>query len=172
MKRTLLGVAIGICIPLLAAAFFIELGAMPVATKGRPLPLERTIARIALHRAMGAEAERPCPIPADEGNLQAGARVYRTQCAVCHGLPGTEPSATAKGLFPRPPQLLRAGSMGVTDDPPGETYWKARNGIRLTGMPGYVDSLSDTELWQVSLLLNRAHDLTPAVRETLRGPVP
>jgi len=25
--------------------------------------------------------------------------------------------------------------VGVSDDEPGETYWKVANGIRLTGMP-------------------------------------
>lgn len=170
--KMLAGVALGICLPLAAAFLFVELGGMPVATAGKPLPLERTIARIALHKAIGAEADRPCPIPADEGNLREGARIYREQCAVCHGLPGTLPTPTAKGLYPRPPQLFKAGGMGVTDDPAGETYWKARNGIRLTGMPGFVDSLSDTELWQVSLLLNKAHELPPSVAQALstRGP--
>jgi mono/diheme cytochrome c family protein len=69
-------------------------------------------------------------------------------------------------MFPPPPQLLPP-KKGVTDDPVGETHWKVKNGIRLTGMPGFVDSLSDTELWQVSLLLLHAHELPPAAQEAL-----
>jgi len=34
--------------------------------------------------------------------------------------------------------------VGVSDDPPGETYWKVANGIRLTGMPAFKDTLTDT----------------------------
>src|SRR5262245_53619158 len=51
-------------------------------------------------------------------------------------------------MFPKPPHLFRG--KGVTDDEPGETYWKVANGIRLTGMPAFKNSLSETEMWQVS----------------------
>ena len=40
-------------------------------------------------------------------------------------------------------------------------------GIRLTGMPGFQDSLSETELWQVSLLLRKAQQLSAPVRQSL-----
>lgn len=50
-------------------------------------------------------------------------------------------------MFPKPPQLFRG--KGVTDDPASETYWKAANGIRLSGMPSFKTKLSDTQLWQV-----------------------
>jgi mono/diheme cytochrome c family protein len=56
----------------------------------------------------------------------------------------------------------------VTDDRIGETYWKAKNGIRLTGMPGYGDTLTDSQLWQVSLLLLHAHELPASVQLALR----
>ena len=32
----------------------------------------------------------------------------------------------------------------MSDDPPGETYWKVANGIRLTGMPSYKELLTET----------------------------
>jgi len=58
----------------------------------------------------------------------------------------------------------------VTDDPPGETYWKVANGIRLTGMPAFKDVLSDTQMWQVSLLLaNADKPLPPAAIAILNG---
>jgi len=61
--------------------------------------------------------------------------------------------------------------VGVSDDPPGETYWKVANGIRLTGMPSYKDILSDTAMWQVSLLLaNADKPLPPAAIDILNGP--
>ena len=68
-------------------------------------------------------------------------------------------------MFPQPPQFFEGH--GVTDDPPGETYWKAKNGIRLTGMPGYGSSLSDQQLWQVSLLLAHADKLPASVQTAL-----
>jgi mono/diheme cytochrome c family protein len=59
----------------------------------------------------------------------------------------------------------------VTDDPPGETYWKAANGIRLTGMPGFMGSLSDTQLWQVSLMLANADKLPAAAKAAVSEPL-
>jgi thiosulfate dehydrogenase len=167
MKKMLLGVALGICILPLGAYLFIVSGGMPVATKGKPLPFERFLASVALHAAVDREANKPSPVEATEANLAAGAKIYQAQCMVCHGSPDRPPTAIALGMYPKPPPLVRSDKKGVTDDSAGETYWKAKNGIRLTGMPGFGDSLSDTELWQVSLLLQHAHELPPSVSQLL-----
>ena len=124
---------------------------------------------MALNAVLKKQAPKNAPIPADEPNLMAGAKVYRANRAVCHGLPNQPETAIAHGLFPKVPQLFKG--KGVTDDPPGVTYWKAANGIRLSGMPGFKGSLSDTELWQVSLLLANADKLSPAVRTILTAPL-
>ena len=84
---------------------------------------------------------------------------------MCHGLPGQPQTAIGKGMFPKPPMLWEDG---VTDDPPGETYWKVSGGIRMTGMPGFEKSLSTTQMWQVSLLLANADKLPAAVKDNLR----
>jgi mono/diheme cytochrome c family protein len=96
----------------------------------------------------------------------AGAALYQQHCAVCHGLPGEPKTAIAQGMFPGPPQLFHGN--GVTDDPPGETYWKVANGIRLTGMPGFRSTLKDEQLWRVSLLLAKANELPASVKSALQ----
>ena len=73
----------------------------------------------------------------------------RQNCAFCHGLPLQAPSAASQGMFPHAPQLFTAKET-VTDDPVGVTYWKVKNGIRLTGMPSFQKALSDQQMWQVS----------------------
>jgi len=80
-------------------------------------------------------------------------------------LPLEAPTAISKGMFPKPPQLFRG--KGVTDDEPGETYWKVANGIRMSGMPGYSQTLSSTEMWEVSLLLANADKLPQAAKVAL-----
>jgi thiosulfate dehydrogenase len=167
VKKIVSGIILGICLCLAGEYLFLTRGGMPVSTKGGPMPFERLIAKAALRSAIGSGAEHSAPIAADETNLVAGAHVYQEQCAVCHGNWGQPPSAIAKGMFPAPPQLLPP-KKGVTDDPVGETYWKVKNGIRLTGMPGYGDGLSDTEIWQVSLLLLHANELPRAAQDALR----
>lgn len=64
------------------------------------------------------------------------------------------------------------GVVGVSDDPVGVTYWKVANGIRLTGMPAFDHTLSETERWQVSLLMAGADKpQTPEVKAVLRQSV-
>ncbi len=169
MVNFLLGIAVGIAAVLVAEFLFFTQGGMPVSARnGQPMPLERFVTGRALQVATGQDAKRPSPIPADAPNLLAGAKVYRENCALCHGAPGAAPrSPVAQGMFPRPPKLMPPDK-GVSDDPVGETYWKVKNGIRLTGMPGFEGALTDTELWQVSLLLLKSDQLPDSVKETLR----
>ena len=68
-------------------------------------------------------------------------------------------------MFPKPPQLFRG--KGVTDDPASETYWKAANGIRLSGMPSFKTKLTDTQLWQVSELLAHANEIPDSAKRLL-----
>jgi mono/diheme cytochrome c family protein len=171
IKTFVLGVVLGMVLLVLAGYLFVTLGGMPVTTTDAPLPFERSLAQKALKVAMHQESGRRAPIPPDDTNLLAGAKVYRAQCAVCHGLPEQPPGAIAKGMFPPPPALFSPRE-GVTDNPEGEIYWQVKHGIRLTGMPGFQASLSDTELWQVSLLLLQAQQLSAPVRQALHTPLP
>ncbi len=145
---------------------YFRFGYAPVATASSPLPFEKQLAHLALNARIHKEAPKNPPIAANEENDVAGARTYRTHCAMCHGLSGEPDTPTAKGMFPKPPQLFQGH--GVIDDPVGETYWKVANGIRLTGMPAYTGSLSSTEMWQVSLLLAHADQLPTPARTLLR----
>lgn len=170
MLRFILGFLTAILLLVVGVGAYLRLGLAPVATASAPLPFERLVTRMALHARIDKEAPTSSPIQPSEEVYAAGARTYRTNCAVCHGLPGQPSTAIAKGEFPKPPALFER--MGVTDDPPGETYWKVANGIRLTGMPGFTGSLGTDEMWQVSLLLANADKVSPAVKSALEAPLP
>jgi thiosulfate dehydrogenase len=161
--RSILAFILGILIiPAIGFAYF-RVGHPPVAVADKSLFLERQIVRVPLHARIDKEMPPSAPIAASTENLVAGAKIYREQCAFCHGLMGN-PSTIASHMHPSTPQLWsshRAGVVGVSDDPPGETYWKVANGIRLTGMPAFGKTLSDTEMWQVSLLLANADKPLP-----------
>jgi len=143
---------------------YLAFGRPPVATADAPFPLEARIVGIPLDARIKREAPSSAPIPASDENLNAGASIYEDKCEVCHGT-ADEPSFMAKAMFPPAPQFWvphKNGEMDVADDPVGETYWKIKNGIRLTGMPAYGKSLTETQLWQVSLLLSMADKPLPA----------
>jgi thiosulfate dehydrogenase len=165
LKTFIVGLIVGVAVvPLALFAYFVT-GQAPVATAAPPMPFEQMLA----HRALNSRIEKEMPkwssVQANEATYMAGAEIYRENCSVCHGAPSGEPTAIAKGMFPRPPQLFKGH--GVTDDEPGETYWKVANGIRLTGMPAYNQSLSETQMWQVSLMLANADKISDAAKAAL-----
>lgn len=170
MKGWLGGFICGLLVLPLIGFFYLRLGFAPVATSAPPMPFEQYFAQSALHARIDKEMPTIEPVPVTEANFLAGAKTYREQCAVCHGLPGQPKSAIAKGMFPSPPHLFEGH--GVTDDPAGETYWKIKNGIRLTGMPGFGKSLTEEQMWQVSELLAKADKIPESVLNELKAQQP
>jgi thiosulfate dehydrogenase len=169
LKALVLGIVIGVLLMICGAWFYFTTGWAPVAVEDPPMLFEKKLAHGALNARIGKDPHTdPAPVPANEATYLAGADVYKQNCAVCHGLPGEPQTAIAHGMFPKPPELFHG--TGVTDDPAWETYWKAKNGIRLTGMPAFKAALNDTQLWQVSVLLANADKISPAVKAVLVGP--
>jgi len=165
VKKFLIGFAAGLIVVPLAIYMYFAYGMAPVATAAPEMPFEKLLAKKALRVRREREMPRSVPITTDESNYAAGARIYREHCAVCHGLPKQSQTAIAKGMYPKPPALL--DGKGVTDDPAGETYWKVAGGIRMSGMPGFQQTLSSTEMWQVSILLAHADRLPTKIQASL-----
>lgn len=166
--KLIVGIVIGLLVLPLGAYIYLKAGMAPVATSAPPLPFERWAARTALHVRIDKEMPKDSPVVANDATYLAGAHVYRAQCAVCHGLPGQPDTEISKGMFPVVPQLWKHG---VDDDPPGETYWKVANGIRLTGMPGFKGALTEEQMWQVSQMLANAPKLPQPVMDLLKQPL-
>jgi len=166
MKTLVIGLIFGICLPFIAAYVFIISGGMPVSTKSPPLPLERFITGLAIHAATKGEMNVQAPFSADSAHLLEGAKVYREQCMMCHGIPDHPASTVAQGLFPGPPQFFKPSKMHH-DHPLGGLFWKIKNGIRLTGMPGFVDNLSEEQLWDLTLLIHQSQSLPDEVKKSL-----
>jgi len=164
-KGIIVGILLGILLIAASVYYYFSSGRAPVATSTTPMPLERKLAKMALHAYLDKLPHPEPQVPADEANLIAGAKVYKEQCAVCHGLPGEPKSTIAAGMFPKPPELFHG--TGVTDDDAWESYWKVENGIRMTGMPGFKDRLTEKQIWQVSVLVKNADKINEAVRKEL-----
>ncbi len=166
MKKFIFGLVIGLLIPAAAGYCYFYFGMAPIATSADPMPFEEKMAKMTIHAHIAKEAPKQSLVTADEPNLTQGAAVYVENCAFCHGLPNQKATMAAKGMFPLPPQLFEKDDM-VTDDPVGHTYWRVSNGLRMTGMPGFKDMLSPTQMWQVSQLLANADKLTDKTKTAL-----
>ena len=162
--KFLIGLLIGLVIVPIGLLCYLRLGNPPVAVADPPFPFEKQIVHVPLDDRIREDMPKTVPIQPTADNMVAGAQIYRQNCAFCHGL-NSQNSTVAPHMYPEAPQLWQAhGSrsvVGVSDDPPGETYWKVANGIRLTGMPSFNQALSSTQMWQVSLLLANAEKPLP-----------
>ena len=164
MRGFVLGLFIGLLLFPVVGFAYLRYGHPPVAVADPSFPMEAAIVHNPLAARIDRDAPKAAPMEPSPTNLALGAQVYRRECAGCHGYYG-QASPLAKAVFPGIPQLWTPhghGVVGVSDDPVGETYWKVANGIRLSAMPSYKHILSETEIWQVSLLLANADKPMPA----------
>jgi thiosulfate dehydrogenase len=161
--KFLLGFVFAFVVLFAGAGAYLKFGNPPVATSDKPFPFEKQIVSVPLGARIDSQMQQP-PFGISEDVYETGAMAYKMQCASCHGGPGQD-VAFAKGMYPQAPQLWKKHShgdvVGVSDDEPGETFWKIKNGIRLTGMPSFKGVLSDDQMWDVALLLKHANEQLP-----------
>jgi mono/diheme cytochrome c family protein len=164
-----IGIATTVAVLIIGGYVFVRAGGVPIATNSHPLPLEERVARTAILAKIGNAAEDKNPLAADDISMLAGVTIFQQNCAVCHSVPRQPRTAISQGMFPSPPQFFEQNDMDlVVKVPTGITYWKVTHGIRLTGMPGFENTLSDTERWQVTTLLANLDKLSATVQEALQ----
>ncbi len=151
---------------------YLKYGRPPVAVSDKAFPFEAQVVHVPLGARIDKELEQP-PFGTSEEVYESGAKIYMTSCAMCHGTPGHD-STIGQYEYPGAPQLFKKHShgnvVGVSDDEAGETYWKVKNGIRLTGMPSFEHVYTTQQMWQVSLLMKNADQPLPdPVKAILSG---
>ncbi|HET8746306.1 MAG TPA: c-type cytochrome [Ramlibacter sp.] len=108
------------------------------------------------------------PPLADEAMVLRGAGCYRDKCELCHGGPGVAPGDPGQSMQPLPGPLVDARRHWRAR----ELYWITRNGIRMSGMPGWEFRLRDQELWEVVAFLQRLPELAAPQYAELLGRAP
>ena len=169
MKSFIVGVVIGVAIVAGGVYYYFVSGMAPAAVADKPMMMERKIASRSLDAHIEAAHIPAPPIQPSDDNYVAAAKNYKDQCAVCHGLPNQPPPGISDNMYPHATLMFKG--KGVTDDPPQESYWKIKNGIRLTGMPTFQGVLDDSQMWQLALFVANADKLPDAAKQIL-VPVP
>ncbi len=90
-------------------------------------------------------------------DLAEGYEHYNEMCVMCHGAPGVKAGDLSQGLNPSPPDLVES----VTDMSPSEVFWVTKNGIKMTGMPGFGPTHDDRKLWDLTAFVKRLPEMTP-----------
>ena len=115
--------------------------------------------------------KRTPPFGTSEDVFEGGAHVYRARCASCHGTPGHD-ATSGKNRLPAAPQLWKMGKagVGVSAKTPGEIYEQIAHGNHRSGMSPFASTLPDTQIWQITLLLDNADkELPDPVMNILEG---
>ncbi len=166
-----LGLLLGFILTVAAIPAYFYFGHPPVAVSDKPAAWEHLTERVAPNRRMQREA-KTAPFAAGEDAFEGAARTYRTQCVQCHGSPAQE-AQTGTAMLPRAPQFFSRDRRSTASKPAGELYWATAFGIRRSGMPAYRKSLTNTQLWQLALLLHSANEELPdPVRDLLNPTIP
>jgi thiosulfate dehydrogenase len=164
MKGFILGVVIGIATLAGGVYYYFVSGMAPAAVADQPMMMERRIANRSLDAHIETAHVPAPPTQPSEENYVAAAKNYKEQCAFCHGLPDQTPKVS-DNMYPRATLLFKG--KGVTDDPPQVSYWKIKNGIRLTGMPTFQGILDETQMWQLALFVANADKLPDSAKQIL-----
>ena len=151
------GIAIAGIVPL-GALLFIKSGVYDVAASRPHTTLTEWITHeTMIHSVKRRAAAIEAPRNVSAGQVLAGFCTYETHCVACHGSAAVAREHWVSGMEPQPPYLVDATEKWS----PSELFWIAKNGIKMTGMPSWRDSLSDAQLWDVVGFLEAGRRLPP-----------
>jgi mono/diheme cytochrome c family protein len=162
MGKFILGVIVTLLILILGALGFAMLGMLPTVANVPPAHFESHIAMSAVDASMERHAPHVTnPLAPTDQNLEDGMKLYTMNCAVCHGGLDRKPSTLATSFYPPPPNLIS----DPPDDPEWHTFYTIRTGIRYSGMPAWDKTLSEQDMWKITMLLSHLDKLPPAVQD-------
>ncbi len=88
----------------------------------------------------------PAEPPRGSASVNTGGMIFRGECAACHGIDGRKPTDIGRWMYPR---TLDLGSPQVQQWSDAELFWIIKNGVRMTGMPGFGKLHSDEQIWHL-----------------------
>lgn len=87
------------------------------------------------------------PPPADlQASIEEGDKQFGTECGQCHGLDGRKATDAGRWMYPRAADLTSPEVQRHSDR---ELFWIVKNGVRLSGMPGFGRVESDEHIWNL-----------------------
>lgn len=168
MRNFVLGIVVTLAVLILGGLAIGLLGFFPTNANTPPPNFERHLAMSAVDASTDRRAQHiDSPVLPTDQNLIDGMKLYTMNCAGCHG--GLDRKATPFGasFYPPAPQLI----LNPPDDPDWHTHYVVHNGIRYTGMPAWDKTLSDEDMWKVTIFLSHIEKLPTAVQEYWKNAV-
>ena len=151
------GILVGVCGPVVVYAY-VKSGAFNVAAAHPHSKLVEWLT----HETMINSVERRSPeveFPRTVSARQAlsGFCQYEAHCVACHGAAAIAREQWVNGLNPQPPYLLDANQKWSSS----QLYWIVRNGIKMTAMPAWRESMTDAQMRDVAAFVAIMSKLPP-----------
>jgi thiosulfate dehydrogenase len=170
MRKFLLGFLVGILAIPMGAFVAAWMGWLPTNANATPGALEKAFMHLALDRAAARKAPHLAnPIAPTEENLMAGMKLFKGDCAGCHGEPSDAAKREAEGiLYPSPPVF----ALHPPSKPDYQLFWIIKGGVRYSGMFWWEGQfgkdasgkdVSDEKIWTAVTFLRHIDSLPPAV---------
>ena len=133
---------------LLAAGATVALYHFSLSALNEPGRVETYLATKAKFWIISRSARGPLPTapPYDARSVGIGQMAYGGECANCHGVDGRTPTDIGRWMYPR---TLALDSAQVQQWSDAELFWIVKNGIRLSGMPGFGKIHKDEQIWHL-----------------------
>jgi len=133
---------------LLAAGATVALYHFSLSALNEPGRVETYLATKAKFWIISRSAQGPLPQapPYDASSVAIGQMAYGGECANCHGVDGRTPTDIGRWMYPR---TLALDSAQVQQWSDAELFWIVKNGIRLSGMPGFGKIHKDEQIWHL-----------------------
>ena len=154
--------------PLILGLIGATLGAfLPGCTAGKPPSQgETSLANAAKDVSIPLEAgKKQNPLPQTAEIVSQGQEVFLGSCAQCHAADARGDTSLGRNMDPPAMNLTSSHVQHWSD---AELFWIIQNGVRLTGMPAWRSSISDTDTWKLAHFI---HSL-PAASATPPQPHP
>jgi mono/diheme cytochrome c family protein len=139
------------------------------SAREKPAFLEAFLVRRARRWAIPAKAKHlKSPIPANAEMVEHGRNHWADHCATCHANNGSGETEIGRNLYPKAPDMREPETQSLSD---GELYYIIRNGVRMTGMPGWgnpQDGNYDDESWMLVQFIRHLPQLTADEEEVMK----
>jgi cytochrome c553 len=159
LTQILIGVAIAILVVVpLGAYAFVKSGIYNAGASSPHTKLTEWITHDTMIHSVKRQAKGVTPPVWTSGSqLLAGFCAYETHCVACHGAAAVARQQWVNGMEPQPPYLLDEQQRFT----PGQLFWIIKNGIKMTGMPAWRESMSDRQIWNVVAWIEASAKLPP-----------
>jgi mono/diheme cytochrome c family protein len=168
MHKFVYGLLIGMCLTPVVGLVAIFLGWTPVQATADPPSWERLLGREAFQSSMARQPKLQNPVQPNSETLRSGLKIYRDNCAGCHGDSGKPSHWGTTGFYPRVPQF----DIEPPLVPDWQMFWIVKRGVRYTGMAAWEGEMSDDNIWMVVTFLSHLRNLPPDVQVEWRGQQP